>query len=153
MSVNSNTRQAILTFRLADQYYALPIENVLEVVAMMTISKIPNAPDAIIGMVNRHGEALAMLDLRLVFGLYASPPDVSTLFIVAQGEAETYRVGLLVDEILQVRYVVSADIQVAKGIGQYINNIIHVDDTLYQQVTLNAIATDYLDNVQPSTDM
>ena len=52
---------AILTFRLAEQFYALPIMNVLEVAAMMTLSTMPDSHPAIIGMANRQGEALPII--------------------------------------------------------------------------------------------
>jgi purine-binding chemotaxis protein CheW len=145
MSVNK-PQKAVVTFRLADQYYALPIMNVLEVAAMMTLSKIPNAPEALLGMVNRHGEALPMLDLRTAFNLAATPPDESTLFIVAQND--TVQIGLVVDEIFQVKYLNEAAFKSAQAAGRYITHIISDGQTLYQQIGLKALLADYLTHIQ-----
>ena len=141
MNVNKRQQLAILTFRLANQYYALPIMNVLEVAAMMSLTKIPNAPEELLGIANRHGEVLPMLDLRIAFSLEAAPIDLSTLFIVAQ--SDDLRVGLIVDEIFQVKYIDQRAIQEAHGAGDYISHIISDNQTLYQQMTLQALLEDY----------
>ena len=133
---------AILTFRLAEQLYALPIMNVLEVTAMMSLSTIPNAPNALIGIANRRGEALAMLDLRIAFHLEASAPDISTLFIVAQ--TKKIRVGLVVDEIFQVKYIHRDAIQATQNAGHYITHIISHNNVLYQQINLDTLISEYL---------
>lgn len=134
--------QPFLTFRLAEQYYALAIPNVLEVVAMLSLSSIPNAPSALLGLANRHGEALPILDLRIAFNLKASALDVSTFFIVAQ--TQTYRVGLVVDEIFQVKYIPKSAIKVAQGTGEYIIHIISDAQMLYQQIDLEPLLVQYL---------
>ncbi len=134
--------QPFLTFRLAEQYYALAIPNVLEVVAMLSLSSIPNAPSALLGIANRHGEALPILDLRIAFNLEASALDVSTFFIVAQTAA--YRVGLVVDEIFQVKYIPKSSVRVAQGTGQYVTHIISDEQILYQQIDLEPLLTQYL---------
>lgn len=134
--------QPFLTFRLASQHYALPIVSVLEVAAMMRISQIPNAPSALLGIANRHGDALPILDLRIAFNLHNSELDVSTLFIVAQTEA--YRVGLVVDEIFHVKYINKTAIKAAQGTGQYITHVISDAQRLYQQINLETLLTQYL---------
>jgi len=146
MNANNQRQKPILTFRLADQYYALPIMNVLEVAAMMNLTQIPDAPEAIQGIANRHGEALPIIDLRLAFKVKATPLDISTLFIVAQS-GET-RVGLIVDEIFQVRYVPESAIKSVQGAGRYITHMISDDEKIFQQMALNTFLTDYLEHIQ-----
>lgn len=144
--MSASKQHAILAFRLADQYYALPIDNVVEVVAMMTVSTLSNAHDAVLGMINRHGEAVPMLDIRIAFGLLAVPPDESTLFIVAQTQG--HHVGLIVDEILQVKYVEDTAFQEAQGVGRYTTHIISDSNMLYQQVDLHSLYQDYLKTIE-----
>ncbi len=113
---------------------------------MMSLSHIPESPDAIVGMVNRHGEALPVLDLRVAFNLRVVPPDESTLFIVAQSEA--YQVGLIVDEIIQVKYVDSTMFKESHGAGRYISRIISDGQSLYQQIDLHTLLDNYLTRIQ-----
>lgn len=146
MSASKNELIAILTFRLADQFYALPIMNVLEVAAMMTLSTMPDSPPAIIGMINRHGEALPVLDLRVAFNLQVTAPDETTLFIVAQ--SEIYQLGLIVDEIFQVKYVNETMYKESHGAGSHITHIISDGQSLYQQIDLHALLKTYLTRIQ-----
>lgn len=144
--MTGNEQIPILTFKLANQHYALPIENVLEVAAMLSVSRLPNAPQEVLGIVNRHGEALLMLDLRLAFQLDAAPFDVSTLFIVAQHDE--YRVGLVVDEIYQVRYVDTKAVKAAHGAGMYIKRTISSEQMLYQEIDLDNLLQRYMKHIQ-----
>jgi chemotaxis signal transduction protein len=93
---------AALTFRLGRQEYAILIENVLEVTAMVEVTHLPEARAGVLGVINRRGDVLTLIDLRHVFNQSITPIDVSTLFIVAQDGPG--RIGLVVDEILQVEY-------------------------------------------------
>jgi purine-binding chemotaxis protein CheW len=81
------TLHPVLTFRLANQHYALPIEQVLEVAAMVSITTVPDAPPAMLGLANRHGEVLPIIDMRKAFRLPTSEITVATMFIVAESHA------------------------------------------------------------------
>src|SRR5512145_2335708 len=116
-----NARSAILTFSLGPQIYGLPIEDVVEVAAMVELVEMPDAPPALLGMMNRRGNILPMLDLRQVFNQAATPVSTTTLFIVV---AHGLRMaGLVVEEIRQVEYVNLS--QQTPTSGKYIRGIIH----------------------------
>jgi purine-binding chemotaxis protein CheW len=74
--VREADRQPVLTFTLGDGIYALPIEEVIEVAAMVELIPLADAPPEILGMVNRHGEIMPVLDLRQVFKQPAPPHPV-----------------------------------------------------------------------------
>lgn len=115
-------KQALLTFRLGTQDYALPIEVVVEVAAMVALTTVPNAPSALLGIASRHGDVLPMLDLRQIIGLTPHIITTNSLFIVV--ELGTQRAGLVVDEVYQVKYWQQASVNLARGAGQYIEYII-----------------------------
>lgn len=140
--MSENNIQPILTFRLADQYYALPIEHVVEVAPMMRVSTLPDAPEAVVGIVNRQGEALLLLDLRLAFNLEAMSYDLMTMFIVVQVNDDM--MGLIVDEVFQVKYINSDIIKAVKASDNYITHTITDVDTIYQQISVQALLEDYL---------
>lgn len=137
-------RLPLLTFRLADQHYALRIGHVLEVAAMVQMETIANAHDAVLGMANRHGEPIVMLDLRILFGFSAIPIDINTLFIVAQ--THDTPIGLVVDEIEQVRYVDSAALRPAQAAGAHITHLISNDaGRLFQLIDLDGLLNTFVD--------
>lgn len=132
---------AYLTFNLDEQRYALPIEQVVEVAVMVALDTMPDTPPAVLGVANRHGAVLPMLDLRLVFGKPAPPLTSSTLFIVAAYNDQI--VGLVVDEVNQVEYLQPHDSQRRVGSQRYVEQIISQRDMLIQVVALAAVVDDY----------
>ncbi|MBC8170695.1 MAG: chemotaxis protein CheW [Anaerolineae bacterium] len=134
------TETPLLTFRLDQQQYALLIEDVIEVAAMVEMIRIAGARPELPGMVNRHGKPLQLLDLRVIFEQPTPPMTAATLFIVAQHGRQM--AGLIVDEVLQVEYV--ADTGYSAGAAPYIRGIISQTTRLIQVVSLAALLHEYL---------
>jgi chemotaxis signal transduction protein len=150
MSTPSQSAQhylPVLTFRVAERQCALPVSDVLEVMAMVEITTLPDAPPALLGLANRHGEILPVLDVRQVFGHKPTVITLSTLFIVAQQGAQ--RVGLVVDEVYRVHYLNEAQVRPAQG-GRYVTRVASDGDTLWQIITLSALLETYPTNQQHS---
>jgi purine-binding chemotaxis protein CheW len=126
-----------LTFSIGAQHYGLPIEQLVEVAAMVELVKTPDVNDRFIGLANRRGEVLPMLDLRAVFGEAAATIDISTLFIV--GRAAGQMVGLVVDAIYHVEYLAGRSMNTAGNAADFIAQVITHDERLIQVVALPAV--------------
>ncbi|MGQ9889073.1 MAG: chemotaxis protein CheW [Aggregatilineales bacterium] len=131
-----------LTFRLGQQSYALPIAQVIEVAAMVELVTVANAPAALLGVANRHGSVLPVLDLRLVFGQPAPPVTDSTLFVVAAAGAR--QAGLVVDEVYQVAYFDAQQLAASPVSEKYVEGILTHRDQLIQIVALPALLASFL---------
>ncbi len=142
----SNTTQQIplLTFRLAEQHYALLIDNVIEVAGMVELIVAPDSPQEVLGFANRHGEALPILDLRKIFLQEAKPISLATTFIVV--EADGQKCGLVTDEVLTVEYVNSDQIQRGQQKQHFINGMIQHEQHLIQMVSVTALINNFLNN-------
>lgn len=132
----------ILTFTLGDKRYALKIDYVVEVAAMVEYATVADANPALVGLVNRHGRVMPLIDLRVVFQYHVPPIDPNVLFIVSQYE-ETL-VGLVVDTVNQVEYIQEGDLHVAPGGGRWIEHVASYSDELIQLISLPAIITNLL---------
>ncbi len=136
----------MLSFRLGEQVYALPITHVVEVAAMVAHQPVMSADPALIGMVNRHGSALLLLDLRQVMGKPTPPITAQTLFIVAtdsHGSADTSPlIGLVVDAVIQVIYT-TAPAALPDGLA-YIHGVVSHDGELIQVVNVQPLLKAYL---------
>jgi len=132
----------ILTFLLDDKRYALVIDYVVEVAAMVQYSPVADAIPALLGIVNRHGQAMPLLDLRIVFGLTSPPIDTNVLFVVAQHN--DILVGLVVDAVNQVEYIHQSDLQVAPGGGRWVEQVASYQNDLLQIISLPALITHLL---------
>jgi purine-binding chemotaxis protein CheW len=130
-------REPFLTFSLGTQHYGLPVEQVVEVAAMVEVVSMPDAPPEFLGVVNRHGSVLPMLDLRVLFQQKVTPITPLTLFIVAAYRGQ--QVGLVVDDVNQVEYF-HREGQTALNMGEmFIQGVVPQRDYLVQIITLPAL--------------
>jgi purine-binding chemotaxis protein CheW len=67
---------AVVLFSLADQQYSLDVSHVQEVVRMVAMTRVPDAPPEILGAINVHGSATLVMDLRQRFGLPRMAPPL-----------------------------------------------------------------------------
>ena len=58
-----------LTFTLAEEVFALDISTVREVLDYTPVTKVPQMPAYMRGVINLRGEVLPVLDMKLKFGL------------------------------------------------------------------------------------
>ncbi|WP_428682445.1 chemotaxis protein CheW [Reyranella sp.] len=82
-----------LTFRVEDRLYALPAEEVTEVIRMPALARVPHAPKGLLGVANLRGTVLPVAGLRGLLGLGEAP---ATRALVLDGAAP---VALAVDAV------------------------------------------------------
>lgn len=91
----SNIQNKYVTFKLGKEYYGLPIENVLSIEKPSKTTRIPNAPDYVIGLINLRGDVIPVVDLRTKLGMEKKQVDKDSRIIIIK-EKEIV-VGLMVD--------------------------------------------------------
>ncbi len=91
----TSTPREVLLFTLEGQRYALPLEDVRELVRAVRLTPLPRAPAVVEGLLDLRGELLPVLDMRRRFRLPARRLSSSDHLIVAQ--AGRRRVVLRVD--------------------------------------------------------
>jgi chemotaxis signal transduction protein len=84
--------------RLGRERYAVPIENVLEVAELGTLSALPGTGPAMLGVRNLRGQVLPVFDLARVLAIAAD----AGLPRVVVAEHEGWIAGLAVDEVTDV---------------------------------------------------
>jgi purine-binding chemotaxis protein CheW len=102
-----------MTFRLSSEVYGLAILKVRELIGLMEITRIPRAPSHVRGVINLRGKVIPVVDLRLKFEMEAIDATSQTVIIVVQLAAESggLTMGILVDEVLEVRAIGGEDIE------------------------------------------
>lgn len=103
-------REPFIHFRLGrSEEYGVPHGVVDEVISVATIARVPCAPPAIAGVINRRGQMLPVVDLRQFFGLTFGPtfglaaePRPSSAVDVIVISAASMTVGVCVDELLGI---------------------------------------------------
>ncbi|MBW2712831.1 MAG: chemotaxis protein CheW [Deltaproteobacteria bacterium] len=102
----------LLSFRLAEEAYAIPVERVREIVRMRPLTPVPRVPKEVIGVVSLRGEIVEVVDLRVRLGLPSEGPMRRTRIIVLHGDSGRVT-GLLVDEVTKVLRVPETDLRPA----------------------------------------
>jgi purine-binding chemotaxis protein CheW len=103
MSENGTETHNLVAFRLNEQLYALPIEPIVQIVEMVTITPLPQVNHAMRGIINVHGTAVPVLDLRQHLGLADAGLRLHTPIILVK--AKERQVGLIVDQVTSVMNV------------------------------------------------
>jgi purine-binding chemotaxis protein CheW len=90
----------IVTMKVHDQIVGLPILSVQDVFSVQRITKVPRAPDSVVGLVNLRGRVVTLLSLRALLGF---PPVTVADGMMAVGiESQGEFFGLVIDEIGEV---------------------------------------------------
>ena len=109
-----------LTFRLDAETFAVEVFRVREVLDMIDITRVPNAPHFMRGMINVRGNVVPVMDMRLKFGMSAVETTLDTRIIVLEvvdAEGENIVVGALADGVHEVTELEQADVEAAPKIG------------------------------------
>jgi purine-binding chemotaxis protein CheW len=107
----SESSEQYLTFMLAGEEYGVDILRVQEIKGWDKVTRIPNTPDYVLGVINLRGAVVPILDLRRRFGLDAVEFGPTTVIIVLRvaGQRDERTVGVVVDAVSEVYNVESAD--------------------------------------------
>ena len=99
----------LVVFRLRDEEFGLPINQVTRIVRVPEITKVPEAPGFIEGVINLRGDVIAVIDLARQFELPAiAERPASSRIIVAEIGGKP--IGLLVDEVPELVRIAKDDI-------------------------------------------
>lgn len=98
----------LLTFSAAENCYGFYILDVADIIEIPELTKIPTAPDFVLGLMNHRGKAVPVMDLRLRLGLPEGEFDERSCIIVL--EINTLQCGLRVDRVLDAELIRPEDI-------------------------------------------
>jgi purine-binding chemotaxis protein CheW len=97
----SDTQQLqLVTFQLGEEEFAIDILSVQEIIRMMQITRVPQSPPEVEGVVNLRGQITPVVDLRKRFGMesLAHGADARIIVVEVQGRV----LGFVVDQVNEV---------------------------------------------------
>jgi len=124
MSVQTitETRQ-YLSFRLDEEEFALDISKVREVLDCAKITKVPQTPEFMCGVINLRGSVVPVIDLKRKFGISDTLKTVDSRIIIGEvsvdGDATV--LGVLADAVNEVMEMDPGSIDPAPRIGTRMN--------------------------------
>jgi purine-binding chemotaxis protein CheW len=108
-----------LTFTLGEEEYGVDILKVQEIRGYDTVTRIPDAPDFIKGVINLRGTIVPVLDMRLKFKLGKVEYNEFTVMIILTVAGRV--VGMVVDGVSDVMQLGDAQIRPAPEFGSAMN--------------------------------
>ena len=136
MSTESDSRQLVV-FTLAGEHYALPIQQVQEIIRYSEPRSVAS-PDAWVrGVISLRGRIVPVYDIAARIGIQSDVTDQSKIVIVEAG-AET--AGVIVDSVEEVLTVETAQIESAPSADTtLIEAIVRVGERLVALLTLAGV--------------
>lgn len=145
----------LVSFFIEDEEFAVDILYVQEINRMLQVTKVPNAPDYVNGVINLRGRVIPVINLRLRLGMPRKEPDKNTRIIVMEVNEKT--VGFIVDSVNEVlripENVTEAPPSLAMGINsEFIKSVGKLEDRLLILIDLEKILSKE-ENVELETVM
>ena len=123
----------LVIFKLENEDYGLPISKVQEINRMVTVTRLPQTPDFMEGIINLRGRVIPVVDLRKRFGFEAKEYQETTRIMVVDISGQT--VGLIVDAVNEVVKIAGESIELpppafvmdakfVQGIGKLENRLV-----------------------------
>ncbi len=108
-----------LTLRLQDELFAIEASNVREILDLVPVTEVPNAPAFVGGLINVRGRVVPLADLRVTFDMDRPPADQDTRIVVIEIDidGEPTVAGILADKVHDVTDIDAASIQDAPRVG------------------------------------
>lgn len=103
-----------LTFMLDHEEYGVEILKVREIIGMLDITKVPQTPDFVEGVINLRGRVIPVIDLRSKFGIERSEYNDQTCVIVVDVGMLT---GIIVDTVQEVHDIPANNIEPPPQLG------------------------------------
>lgn len=130
----------VVIFKLKDEQFAVETSRVQTISEVMTITKVPNAPGFVKGLINLRGSVLSMLDLNLLLDIGESDAEQQSTIIL---KLEDELVGIAVDEVDEV---LDIDEDIIENIGDnnkkaYEKGVINFKDRIVTFIDIDKLIT------------
>jgi len=132
----------LVSFKIGSEEYGIDILNVKEINRMVNITKVPNSPVFVEGIINLRGQVIPVVNLRTKLGMPKIEHDKDTRIVVVDIEGRT--VGFLVDAVSEVlripRNITEAPPEITTGKNsEYITAVGKLEDRLLTLLDLNKV--------------
>lgn len=122
-----------LTLNLAQEEYGVDILAVREIRGWTPVTRIPQAPSYVLGVLNLRGAIVPVIDMRLRFGLPREEYTANTVTVIVAVAGRNF--GVVVDGVSDVLDVAMADLRPVPDMGttvdtEYLKGLTTVDERM-----------------------
>jgi len=147
---NSPDSGEFLTFILGGEEYGVDILAVQGIQGWNGVTRIPNAPKHLLGVINLRGAIVPIVDMRIKFNLDNTGFDSTTVVIVVRAEqnGQEHVIGLVVDAVSEVHKVNQEDIQKnpefdSENTNDLVKGLITIDEKMIIVLDVDLLVLDW----------
>ncbi len=134
----------LVSFYLGDEEFAMEILKVQEIIRMVDLTRVPNAPDFVEGVINLRGKVIPVIGLRKRFGMAAKEPDKQTRIVVLETHGTV--IGFVVDSVSEVLRLPADTVEppprLVKSEREYVSGVGKLPNRLLLLLDVNRLLSD-----------
>ena len=135
----------VVLFRVATGVYAIPCLKISEVVPLVALHPIPQAPPWLVGAMAHRGSLIPVADMCQLLGGYACPVRLSSRVVLAScllADGTSQMLGLLAERMSEARRLKATRVASAPlSAVAYLSEVLLEGDTLIQMLDLDQLLT------------
>lgn len=139
------TERQVVVFNLASEIYGVDVGAVREIIRVPDITRVPNAPDFVRGVMNVRGKLIPVVDLRPRFGMETVEQSGESRIVVVDIGGES--IGVMVDAVTEVLKIADDSIESASSVvstaeSSYIQGIANLGERLIILLALDKVLSE-----------
>jgi purine-binding chemotaxis protein CheW len=127
-TVETTAETRVLEFNLGPDRYCLDIEHVEEIVKRDTVTRVPNTPDYVEGVVDLRGQITTILDPTVLLDIDAEGSKELIVVYDPEGFEDQGALGWIVDDVNQVTPIVDEEVNDSPVDVDRVHGVVERDD-------------------------
>jgi purine-binding chemotaxis protein CheW len=134
----------LVSFHIGGEEFGLDILKVQEIIRIQELTRVPNSPDFVDGVINLRGKVIPVIALRKRFGLEELAHDKQTRIVVIEVKGTV--LGFIVDSVSEVLRVPADTIEPPPRLGrverEYVSGVGKLDNRLLILLDVDRLMSD-----------
>jgi purine-binding chemotaxis protein CheW len=149
-SVNNQGHQShgellqLVSFHVGGEEFGLDILRVQEIIRVQQLTRVPNSPDFVEGVINLRGKVIPVIALRKRFGLEILAQDKQTRIVVVEVRGAV--LGFMVDSVSEVLRIPADTVEPPPRLGkverEYVSGVGKLNDRLLILLDVDRLMSD-----------
>lgn len=142
----------LVGFHVGGEEFGLDILRVQEIIRIQALTRVPNSPDFVDGVINLRGKVIPVIALRKRFGLEALAHDKQTRIVVIEVKGTV--LGFIVDSVSEVLRIPADTVEPPPRLGkverEYVSGVGKLDDRLLILIDVDRLMSDSEELIAPT---
>jgi len=134
----------LVSFRIGDEEFGLDILRVQEIIRIQALTRVPNSPDFVDGVINLRGKVIPVIAIRRRFGLEDLAHDKQTRIVVVEVQGTV--LGFIVDSVSEVLRIPADTVEPPPRLGkverEYVSGVGKLDNRLLILLDVDRLMSD-----------